>query len=390
MEARSPEACYCLRKLLRGLPSAVYRAVIGTNLQRSGCVHCGIGPHSTNECPILGSTAEEKADRLYRRWAALIGDELLIFSRSLSTEAYAEGAGLRLSNRNDLPKRRPRRMATTQPSGSASVIPVKKPPVVTDPILPDPAAHATPTVSSQTPKPSPRMSHPLSQPIVPVSILRRDQAPNPSTNIQPKLMAAPVAIRAPKSKAKEQVAGSQSEAVTQNHATPRDNRNNGYLAAASSEMVVSQDLQELPPDSEWEQCNTHLDDAALLLSISRISQDVEMIKARLVGHRRSRELTPSSAQHDRAKFVCVEHSPSPQQLDFRTEATAASSSSSVQTEYESWDLERYVQARQLCARQRFWQCASEAAKGRMVQALYGQPAGTPATIQARENGWIPV
>ena len=67
-----------------------------------------------------------------------------------------------------------------------------------------------------------------------------------------------------------------------------------------------------------------------------------------------------------------------------------SESSPAASEYDRWDAERYVQARHFSARLRFWQLASDAAKQRMVRALYDLPAGAPATIQARENGWIPL
>ena len=83
MNNRYPEACGCLRRLLRGLPSAVYHVVASTNLQRSGCVQCGIGQHSTYDCPFLEKeVAGRKAEALYRRWIALVAEELLIFSRS--------------------------------------------------------------------------------------------------------------------------------------------------------------------------------------------------------------------------------------------------------------------------------------------------------------------
>ena len=151
----------------------------------------------------------------------------------------------------------------------------------------------------------------------------------------------------------------------------------------------------LPPDSEWDNNNVHMDDAALLASLSRLSQDVAMLQARLVGQRRSREFTPSSAEPERNKFLCVENSPPPQPLVFLTDISETPLSGSApialpSAEYEDWDLDRYVQARQFPARQRFWQQASESTKQRMVLALYGQPSGTPATVQARENGWIPL
>ena len=210
METRAPESCRHLRSLLRGLPSAVYHAVTGTSLQRSGCVHCGIGPHSTNDCPVLGAGAEAKAARLYRRWAGLIGDELLVFSRSSSSQAYVDGAALRLNSRNDLPKRPPRRMKAITASVVANSIPVKKPPQLSDPILPDPPPPVQP------PKPAPKLNaHPLqllsstqqlqqhtSQPIrllQPMPKAACNDAPKPRTNDAPK----PAPKDAPKPASKE-------------------------------------------------------------------------------------------------------------------------------------------------------------------------------------------
>ena len=115
------------------------------------------------------------------------------------------------------------------------------------------------------------------------------------------------------------------------------------------------------------------------------------MKARLVGYRRGRDFTPNSTEPNRNKFVCVEDSPAPQPLNFCIEG--ASSSTTTETtlsDHDTWTLERYVQARQFSARQRFWQAASEAAKQRMVLALYAQPSGSAVTVQARENGWIPL
>ena len=162
--------------------------------------------------------------------------------------------------------------------------------------------------------------------------------------------------------------------------------------------MVSQDLNDLPLAAEWENDNVHLDDASLLAAFAQLSQDVQMLQARMVGSRRSREFTPGSAVQNRTKFLCVEHTP-PQRLNFSDETaetavvsndTADGSHSSSNVDYENWDADRYVQARHFSARQRFWQTASETAKQRMVRELYAQPAGTPATIQARENGWIPM
>ena len=399
MVTRFPEACSGLRVLLRGLPPAVYHSITHTNLQRSGCLHCGICPHSTNDCPILGSAAEERAAKLYRRWAALIGEELLVFSRSSSTHAYAEGARGRLSSRNDLPKHPPRRAKVAAAIKETSVIPVRKPPSISEPILPEPAGVTTNNAPTQISRPKTTSTPPPADRRMPT---QQRQQPLSSLSAQPKSKAgtdpelAPdaKAARAPMPQAKMAAASSQKGAVS---GTPRVLSRGQPLAASNGiqgEAAISQDMQNLPPDVEWHNDNVHLDDAILLASLARLSQDVEMMQTRLTGYRRSREFTPSSAQPNRNKFVCVEPSP-PRPLDFTADATEALSSSSTvhvtpPAEYETWDLDRYIQARHFSARHRFWQVASEAAKQRMVLALYGQPSGTPATIQARENGWIPI
>ena len=166
--------------------------------------------------------------------------------------------------------------------------------------------------------------------------------------------------------------------------------------------MPSQDLNELSTQHNWEDDNTHLDDAAILCSIAKISRDVEMLQASVLGNRRSREFTPGSADRNRPdKFIRIEDTPA-RLLDFsgapgnaaKSSSTDSSGSNSSQSmelsaEYENWDVERYIQARHFSARHRFWQLASNPAKEKMVRALYDQPAGTHATIQARENGWIP-
>ena len=128
---RAPEAANFLRRLLRGLPHAVREVVMSTHLQRSGCAHCGVGPHSTHDCPLLGKDeAEEKAAALYGRWINLVGEELVIFSRSVTTSAYIEAAQIRFANRSDLPRRPPRRMKHNMGTGQQQQI--------QEPLLPTP------------------------------------------------------------------------------------------------------------------------------------------------------------------------------------------------------------------------------------------------------------
>ena len=80
-------------------------------------------------------------------------------------------------------------------------------------------------------------------------------------------------------------------------------------AASAVHVTPSQDMMALPSPSELDEDNTHLDDVALLTSIQRLSQHVEMICARLLGDRRSRKFTPESANC--SKFIRV-NTPPPQ------------------------------------------------------------------------------
>ena len=186
MSVRFPEACRTLRRMLRGLPSAIYHIVTASNLQMSGCVHCGIGPHCTNDCPFLDKeVAESKAAALYRRWSALIGEELLIFSRSSTTAAYAEAATIRFSNRSDVPSRPPRRMKRN--AGEV------KQPMVLDPILP------TPQISALAQQQQEHHVKPKSRPANPPVAFVPHQAPSVTA---PASVGVKVPIAPPKAKAK--------------------------------------------------------------------------------------------------------------------------------------------------------------------------------------------
>ena len=391
MSVRLPEACSCLRRLLRGLPSAVFEIVTSTNLQRSGCVRCGIGDHSTYDCPLLDKeVAESKAGALYRRWVALIAEELLIFSRCATTGAYIDTARTRVANRSDLPPRPPRRIKRPVSTDTNGIIAgPKQPAAVLEPLLPTPAIAEFPLRQVVNPKP---------QPIHPPAPYGRQGQPPAIVGVANRNNAK-VPIAPPKAKAKSPPRNTGRQGGSSDHLPkhPPVQQVDGSLP------VVSQDLNDLPSQNQWEDDNTHMDDVALLCSIAKLSRDVEMLQASLVGNRRGREFTPGSAERERPdKFIRIEETPA-RPLVFSPTAAAASSSSTSSSneiasqpprdpneEYDNWDVERYVQARHFSARQRFWQQASVAAKEKMVRELYNQPAGTPATIQARENGWIPV
>ena len=59
------------------------------------------------------------------------------------------------------------------------------------------------------------------------------------------------------------------------------------------------------------------------------------------------------------------------------------------SQYELWDVARYKRAKTLRARGHFWENASAEAKQRMIDALLAEPTMAPATVQARQKGWIP-
>ena len=265
---------------------------------------------------MSAEVAEKKAENLLRRWASLIGEELTIFARSSTTGVYSEGAQFRLANRADLPKRPPRRMK------AESIIPVKSPPIITEPLLPDPTAvnsnvqkdkstvchqpppqnktASSPTSSLNALRPKAAQVSGVAPPKAPpkVSILR-STVPNPQPSSQPQQPRTPAVPKAQASSASGGVPITNVPASLQN---------------VETNVLASQDVRELPPAEEWENDNDHLDTPAILTSISRLCRDVEMLQARLVGGRRNREFTPGSENH-RSKFVCVDHTP-PHQLDF--------------------------------------------------------------------------
>ena len=83
-----------------------------------------------------------------------------------------------------------------------------------------------------------------------------------------------------------------------------------FLLADSTSQMISEHSIALPPQQLWEDDNTYMDDAALLCSIARISRDVEMLQASLIGNRRRRDFTPGSADRDRPdKFIRVDETP---------------------------------------------------------------------------------
>ena len=109
-----PEAAFGLRALFRGLPGVVRRVIFTCNLLRTGCIRCGVGPHSVYDCPFVDALeANQMSLRLYKQWSTIIGEELMIFGVASSSANYMDAAISRISARSDLPRRRPRRMKIT-------------------------------------------------------------------------------------------------------------------------------------------------------------------------------------------------------------------------------------------------------------------------------------
>ena len=135
-----PEAAFGLRALFRGLPGVVRRVMFTCNLLRTGCIRCGVGPHSVYDCPFVDALeANQMSLRLYKQWSTIIGEELMIFGVASSSANYMDAAISRISARSDLPRRRPRRVKITQ-IGSGSG--VNGSAGITSPLLPLPGVLA--------------------------------------------------------------------------------------------------------------------------------------------------------------------------------------------------------------------------------------------------------
>ena len=135
-----PEASFGLRVLFRGLPGVVRKAVFTSNLQRTGCIKCGVGPHSVYDCPHLNaSEANELSLGLYKQWATVIGEELMLLGAASTSASYIETAIPRISARSNLPRRRPRTMKVAQTKSGLNQCSG-----LTSPLLPLPTVAAAP------------------------------------------------------------------------------------------------------------------------------------------------------------------------------------------------------------------------------------------------------
>ena len=113
---RNPDAASGLGRLLRSVPVVVREVLYQANLQRTGCLRCGIGPHHVLQYPHLRrEEAGEIDQQAYKRWTVLIGEELMLYGSSSSVETYKEGARARMAARKDLPRRPPRLMRRDPP-----------------------------------------------------------------------------------------------------------------------------------------------------------------------------------------------------------------------------------------------------------------------------------
>ena len=355
-----PEAAFGLRSLFRGLPGVVRRAVFTSTLQRTGCIQCGIGPHSVYDCPHLDTTdANWLSHRLYKQWTTIVGEELMLFGVASTSANYFESAIPRISARPELPRRRPQKMKVLVPTIGSTV----------------------------------NQSHGVSSPLLPLPAGSTDQiksAAKPPSN--PTLRAMPAAKLSPK------IAGDQTpkplsprQRVSSGSSSSSTAKSSGTPAAPQNSPTESEALlAELNTDEDWDNDNVHID-RKRLAGIHRVAGDLAMPQARLVGTRRGRTSTPGSGDKQTSKKAREEADITARILQFEqpSQDLASSSQSSAQNDgYDSWDLTRYKRAKTIQARGQFWLLASESARQGMAKALLNEPVGTPARAQAHEMLWI--
>ena len=415
---RHPEVAAGLRMLLRSLPPVVRNVVFSSTLQRTGCLKCGIGPHHVYECPHL--SREEAVDleqKIFRRWVVLVGEELMLYGSSSSTTAYTEGAIARMASRKDLPRRPPRHMkneataaeSSGHPDSPLLPLPIQRPPMSSSaaPVLPASPSRAQLSAIPQQPQGSMQGT--------PNEIAKPKPKPKPSSQQQMLSDKAPSNVFSVLSKRKETAAVSSAAAATSSavsnvaisssFSTPTNTRN----VSKSSEHVDCVDHQST---EEWDDDNVILDNISKLAKqVTQVVGDLEMIKARMLGNRRSRPFTPGSSARPAkvAREAAVQDNG--QVLDFQAGSTqeilAGLSTDVVAVEsqdlqeldsqseqggdpqYDEWDLARYKRAKTVRARGLFWEKASKESKERMVQELLREEPMAAATVQARQMKWIP-
>ena len=458
---RFPEVASGLASLIRSLPAAVRQVVTSSTLQRTGCLKCGIGPHQVFQCPFLSHNEAADLERAaYRRWTLLIGEELMMFGAGSSIAAYEEGAKARMAARNDLPRRPPRYMtkeAAAAPQPDRQTSSAQKAMVIDSPILPlpssSPISAVPPIVAAAASRPSSSYA-PFSQPLpkpatsnlrsmeisqnAPPSkqfqLLKRVQAPNGQAssrlmhtpNLSSKVQARTMVMQAdPTAAPAHQPIRAGTSAESSNASAQRTIRpacsaegssavrsgsstSSAVSAGQASAVVVSDDFDT---QESWDANNERLDGAIAELAqlsqhITRLTGDLEMMKAHTIGERRSRPFTPGSSERPAKIQRDLSNAEHGQALEFAGDSTQqilegiagersdgadddGSDAAETTGQFESWDIARYKRAKTEKARGKFWDKASLEAKQRMTQSLLAEPDMSPVTVQARKKGWIP-
>ena len=402
VRVRSPEVVSGLGVLFRSLPLDIREVLLQCNLQRTGCLRCGIGPHHVYQCPHLShETASEMEQGAYRRWAILIGEELMLYGASSSASVYKESALARMAARHDLPKRPPRRMR----GDTASAHPRAQHVRCDSPLLPTPSNDLPPVRPADQGRPP--AGRPL--PIIPLAVSEAKPMapPKPAAKkvLDAEKNAPKVTILKRGKETPESVKGKQTEVLDQGSPS------SGASVQVIESIQSADDVVIVESAEEWSDNNVIMDISKLAKEVTRMVGDLEMLKARIVGSRRSRPFTPGST--DRPKKVArdsgnpasghaLDFSESTQEIlekiqegavhgsesqDMRDLETQSDQESSQK--YEDWSILRYKRAKTENARGLFWATASEEAKERMIQALLAEPPGSSCTVQARQKLWIP-
>ena len=350
-----------------------------------------------------------------------------------------------MASRNGLPRRAPRYMRNIVSAAPATCVPNQDIPVagrqssvLDSPILPTP---------SLAPPPPPAFAaKAAAAPVQPSRGRERHDKPLPKQAAQqqtpqiraplPQAMQSLTLLR--KDKDKEPQKSPKSDPPSQprqfHQATPKNAsiaKQTGNASSSSSSDVTG----DFETKESWEADNIAMDITRLSQQVTKMVGDLEMLRAHVVGDRRSRPFTPGSS--DRPSIVPREsrdqggvHHLESQGLTSQdllvslnevTDGSAASpkvregkaaqeeqavqegqegqeeqEEPEVQEEhipknvnYEEWDVSRYKRAKTEHARGLFWTHASSVAKEKMVQALLAEPNGSQATVQARQKLWIP-
>ena len=387
------EAFTGLRLFLRGLPAPVHQAVFLYGMQRSGCLRCGLCSHSIYDCPHVKGNVALVCDmdgKAMRKWAAVAGQELLLFSAAASTTSYLEGVKARQASGVIQRERPPRRVG--QPTATAPASLCAKPAA-----KPLPKARAVPAATHSSKPATPALAKPPA-PLPTPPLVRNPKSPSRA------FLSQIVAAKPPKVPPKASrvfafAAPSTAVATVPIEAPPatppRQPVRSGYVVEDVDAPETSLQDWNLPPEEEWSVDNTALDRLPCrrgwTTAHSRVAGDLEM-PLRVSGRRR--RATPESSPQP-TKQLCRESRRVPGQLrPFPRVASSPSGGAegaaahSGTVDYEAWDVQRYKKAGTLEARGRFWQMASEAARERLTAELLKLPADTAALVQAKTKKWI--